>query len=54
VADTGHTRKAVHDLCAEVRTVTLYVKPRTVIPPDRWWRATKRWIDFPWSTPPPA
>ena len=57
VADTGHTLKAVHDLCAEevaeVRTVTLYVKPHTVVRPDWWWRATERWIDFPWSSPPP-
>ena len=56
VADTGHTLKAVHDLCAEqvadVRTVTLYLKPHTVLRPDWWWRSTERWIDFPWSVPP--
>jgi uncharacterized protein len=56
VADTGHTLKAVHDLCAEqvadVRTVALYLKPHTVLRPDWWWRSTERWIDFPWSVPP--
>ena len=53
VADTGYTLKAVADLCAaevaEVRIVTLYTKPHTVIQPTWAWRSTDRWIDFPWS-----
>ena len=53
VADTGYTLKAVADLVAaevaEVKIVTLYTKPHTVIQPDFAWRSTDRWIDFPWS-----
>ncbi len=55
VADTGHTLKAVHDLCqaeaAECRIVTLYHKPRSIVTPHWAWRTTDRWIDFPWSEP---
>ena len=55
VADTGHTLKAVHDLCqaeaAECRIVTLYHKPQSIIRPHWAWRTTERWIDFPWSEP---
>jgi hypoxanthine phosphoribosyltransferase len=54
VADTGHTLKAVADLCAaevaEVRITTLYSKPRSVVQPDWAWRETEAWIDFPWSS----
>jgi hypothetical protein len=39
-------------MSAEVRSVTLYTKPRTILTPDYAWRETDRWIDFPWSSQP--
>jgi len=56
VSDSGHTLALVVDLlrecAAEVRTATLYTKPRTVLVPDYTWRETDRWIVFPWSSLP--
>lgn len=53
VADSGRTLKLGVDLLeaegAEVRSVTIYTKPSTVIQPDYAWKATDLWIDFPWS-----
>lgn len=53
VADSGRTlRMAVdmlHDKGADVRSVTIYEKPSTIIHPDYVWKATDLWIDFPWS-----
>ena len=53
VADSGRTLKLAVELLegegAEVRSVTIYTKPTTVIQPDYAWRATDQWIDFPWS-----
>jgi len=37
-----------------VRTATLYTKPRTVLVPDFTWCETDRWIVFPWSSLPPV
>lgn len=58
VADTGRTLEVVHDFCsgkvAEVRTAVLYEKPHSVVKCDYVWRATDRWIDFPWSAEPPV
>ncbi|AGW42160.1 xanthine-guanine phosphoribosyltransferase [Leifsonia xyli subsp. cynodontis DSM 46306] len=58
VSDSGRTLAMVVDLIAasgaEVRTVCLYAKPRTVIVPDFVWRRTDRWITFPWSVLPPV
>jgi hypoxanthine phosphoribosyltransferase len=54
VADTGKTLELVMDFCrghvAEARSSVLYQKPTTVLEADYVWRATDRWIDFPWST----
>lgn len=53
VADSGRTLAlAAHllvDIGAEVRSVTIYTKPSTIIQPDYAWKDTDLWIDFPWS-----
>ncbi len=68
VADSGKTLQLVVDLLSnrgvpdehgnpvtfEVRTAVLYQKPRTIIVPDYCWRATDKWISFPWSSEPPV
>ena len=58
VADTGHTLAAVKDFCtgkvAEVRAAVLYEKPRSVVKCEYQWRATDRWIEFPWSVQAPV
>ncbi len=57
VADTGHTLRLVHDLCAErvaeTRTAVLYEKPASVIRCAYVWKATDLWIEFPWSSEEP-
>ncbi|OAN33236.1 phosphoribosyltransferase [Plantibacter sp. H53] len=56
VSDSGRTLAMVLELMqasgAEVRTVTLYEKPQTVLRPDYVWKRVDRWISFPWSTLP--
>jgi hypoxanthine phosphoribosyltransferase len=56
VSDSGRTLALVLELMkasgAEVRTVTLYEKPGTVLRPDYVWKRVDRWISFPWSTLP--
>lgn len=58
VSDSGRTLAKVVDLIgdwgAEVKTVCLYTKPRTVLAPDFEWRRTDKWITFPWSSLPPV
>ncbi|MFE5672509.1 phosphoribosyltransferase [Agromyces sp. NPDC056523] len=58
VSDSGRTLAKVVDLLveagADVRTATLYVKPRTVLVPDFAYRETDDWIVFPWSSLPPV
>jgi len=58
VSDSGRTLAKVVELIAdwgaEVRTVCLYTKPRTVLEPDYEWRRTDKWITFPWSALPPV
>jgi hypoxanthine phosphoribosyltransferase len=58
VADTGATLRLVKDLClehvAEVRCAVVYEKPGSSVKCEYVWRATDRWIDFPWSTEPPV
>ncbi|GAB3276702.1 phosphoribosyltransferase [Microbacterium sp. MEC084] len=53
VADSGRTLALAVDLLksqgADVRSVTIYTKPSTIITPDYAWKATDLWIDFPWS-----
>jgi uncharacterized protein len=58
VSDSGHTLALVVKLLGEsadeVRSATLYTKPRTVLVPDYTWRETDGWIVFPWSALPPV
>ena len=58
VADTGLTLKLVKDFCAdhvaEVRCAVIYEKPRSEVHCEYVWRATDRWINFPWSVLPPV
>ncbi|MGF3056930.1 phosphoribosyltransferase [Microbacterium sp. YY-01] len=53
VADSGRTLalavKLLADKGANVRSVTIYTKPTTVIQPDYSWKHTDLWINFPWS-----
>ncbi|MDR6866197.1 hypoxanthine phosphoribosyltransferase [Microbacterium resistens] len=54
VADSGRTLALAVELLkakgADVRSVTIYAKPTTVIQPDYTWKDTDLWIDFPWSS----
>jgi hypoxanthine phosphoribosyltransferase len=56
VSDSGNTLAMVvgllRETAGEVRTATLYTKPRTVLVPDFTWCETDRWIVFPWSSQP--
>lgn len=58
VADTGHTLRLVREVLAqhvaEARTAVLYRKERSIVLPTYSWKATERWIDFPWSSLPPV
>ena len=58
VADTGATLALVKGFCegkvAEVRCAVLYEKPRSIVRCEYVWRATDRWIDFPWSAREPV
>ena len=58
VSDSGHTLALVvgilKESAGEVRSATLYTKPRTVHVPDFTWRETDGWIVFPWSALPPV
>ncbi|WP_110588324.1 phosphoribosyltransferase [Microbacterium suaedae] len=53
VADSGRTLKMAVEMLSEkgadVRSVTIYTKPSTIIQPDFAWKDTGLWIDFPWS-----
>jgi hypoxanthine phosphoribosyltransferase len=53
VADSGRTLELAVRLLkekgAQVRSVTIYTKPTTIIEPDYSFRSTDLWIDFPWS-----
>jgi uncharacterized protein len=58
VSDSGRTLalavELLQGLDADVRSITLYTKPRTILVPDFCWRTTDRWIVFPWSALPPV
>ena len=53
VADSGRTLalavKLLQEKGADVRSVTIYTKPTTIIQPDYSFKDTDLWIDFPWS-----
>ncbi|GAE72071.1 xanthine-guanine phosphoribosyltransferase [Cutibacterium acnes JCM 18916] len=53
VAPWPGTRVAAR-LRSDVRSAVLYAKPTTVINPDFVWKATDKWIVFPWSAKPPV
>ena len=46
--------KLLRGFGADVRSAVLYAKPTTVISPDFVWKATDKWIVFPWSAKPPV
>ncbi|MBB1482311.1 phosphoribosyltransferase [Tessaracoccus sp. MC1865] len=58
VADSGRTLQLVIKLLrgfgADVRSAVLFSKPRTIVEPDYVWKATDKWIVFPWSAEPPV
>jgi hypoxanthine phosphoribosyltransferase len=58
VADTGETLRLVVEKCrpavAELRSLVLYEKSRSVVQADYVWKRTDQWINFPWSTLPPV
>lgn len=58
VADSGRTLALVLELLAkfgaEVRSAVIYAKPTTIVNPDYVWKATDKWIVFPWSAEPPV
>jgi hypoxanthine phosphoribosyltransferase len=53
VADSGRTLelavRLLREKGADVRSVTIYTKPTTIIEPDYSFKSTDLWIDFPWS-----
>ena len=54
VSDSGRTLQTAIELiklygAKEVRTATLYVKPRTILYPDYYYAETTDWIVFPWE-----
>ncbi|ALJ21238.1 phosphoribosyltransferase [Microbacterium sp. No. 7] len=53
VADSGRTLALAVELLrsqgADVRSVTIYGKPASIVRPDYVFLDTDRWIDFPWS-----
>ncbi len=58
VSDSGRTLAMSVELIkqagADVRSVTLYTKPGTVLVPDYFWKQTPHWIMFPWSVGTPV
>lgn len=53
VADSGRTLalavQLLRDRGADMRSVTIYTKPTTIVQPDYAFKQTDLWIDFPWS-----
>ena len=41
-------------LAVDGRSAVLFTKPTSVIAPDYAWKATDKWIAFPWSVQPPV
>jgi hypoxanthine phosphoribosyltransferase len=57
VADTGATLQFVRSMLpddAVVHVAVIYEKPHTTYSPDLAWRATDKWIRFPWIQVPPV
>lgn len=53
-ADTDGDGVASERIAVDARSAVLYTKPQSVIAPDYAWKATDRWIAFPWSVKPPV
>lgn len=58
LADLADTKLLiVVDTCApvvaEIRSLVIYEKPRSIFSADYVWRHTDQWINFPWSSEPP-
>jgi len=54
VSDSGRTLQTAIELiklygAKEVRTATLYVKPKTILYPDYYYAETSDWVVFPWE-----
>lgn len=53
VADTGATLQTTHEFVqqhvAEVRSLVIYEKSRSLIKPEYVWKRTDDWIQFPWD-----
>lgn len=53
VADTGATLHTTHEFVqqhvAEVRSLVIYEKSRSLIKPEYVWKRTDDWIHFPWD-----
>lgn len=53
VADTGATLQSTHEFVkqhvAEVRSLVIYEKSRSIIKPEYVWKHTDDWIQFPWD-----
>lgn len=53
VADTGETLRTTHEFVgqyvAEVRSLVIYEKSRSIIKPEYVWKQTDDWIHFPWD-----
>jgi len=55
IADTGKSLKLVKEHvieqgAAEVKIVTVYYKPWSIVAPDYYEKETRRWVVFPWET----
>lgn len=53
VADSGKTLQTTHEFVqqqvAEVRSLVIYQKSRSLIKPEYVWKRTDDWIKFPWD-----
>lgn len=53
VADSGATLNTTHEFVdqqvAEVRSLVIYEKSRSIIKPEYVWKQTDDWIHFPWD-----
>jgi uncharacterized protein len=55
IADTGKSLQFAKNYlqqqgAAEIKTVTLYLKPKSITTPDYYEKQTSNWIVFPWDT----
>lgn len=53
-ADVDGNGVADGNIRVDARSAVLFTKPTSVIAPDFAWKATDKWIAFPWSDKPPV